>query len=74
LEIQRRQACLPADLRADLAYAIDFDRWLTWCRFKKYQRRKAWFLGDRDYPIGPPSSPAPKLLIVHFSNLRRCIR
>jgi hypothetical protein len=52
MEIQCKRSYLPPDLRIDPAYAVDSDRWLTYSRIKTDPRRKAGFLGDRDYPFG----------------------
>jgi hypothetical protein len=54
MEIRRRRKYLPADLHADPAYAVDYDQWLNWHRIKTNPRWKEEFLGDTDYPLGPP--------------------
>jgi hypothetical protein len=52
-EIRRRRRYLPADLRADPAYAIDSESWRTYLSTETDSRRRAGFMGDRDYPFGP---------------------
>jgi hypothetical protein len=48
---------LSPDLRTDPAYAIDFDTWRTWRESRKDPRRRADFLGDRDFPFDHPPTP-----------------
>jgi hypothetical protein len=57
-EIRRRRRYLPSDLRVDPAYTIDSDTWRTFREFEKDPRRRAGFLGDRNFPFDRPPAPA----------------
>jgi hypothetical protein len=58
-EIGHRWKYLLPDLHADPTFIMNSDLWLTWHNTEKNLRRKAGFLGDQDYPFGPPPAPAP---------------
>jgi hypothetical protein len=59
LEIQRWHRYLPSALRHDPAFSVDSDLWHTWCEIEEDLRRKAGFLGDRDYSFDQPLAHAP---------------
>jgi hypothetical protein len=56
-EIRCRRGYLLPDLHIDPAYAIDSDTWRTWRETEKDLKRRAGFLGDRDFPFDNPPPP-----------------
>ncbi|KAK1601127.1 hypothetical protein QYE76_007888 [Lolium multiflorum] len=59
-EIRRRRRYLPPDLRADPAYAIDSESWRTYLSTETDSRRRAGFMGDRDFPFDRPPPTRPR--------------
>ena len=59
-EIRRRRRYLPLDLRADPAYDIDSDNWHSYLEDERNPRRRAGFMGDRDFPFDRPPPPRPR--------------
>nr|XP_051229039.1 uncharacterized protein LOC127346821 [Lolium perenne] len=59
-EIRRRRRYLPPDLRADQAYAIGSESWRTYLSTERDRRRRAGFMGDRDFPFDRPPPTCPR--------------
>nr|XP_051211107.1 uncharacterized protein LOC127328553 [Lolium perenne] len=59
-EIRRRRRYLPPDLCDDPAYAIDSGSWRTYLSTETDKRRRAGFMGDRDFPFGSASPTRPR--------------
>jgi hypothetical protein len=51
---------LPPDARTDPAYAIDSDSWRTYLVSEMDRRRRAGFMGDRDFSFNRPPPPRPR--------------
>jgi hypothetical protein len=60
-EIRRRRKYVPQDHHADPSFVVDSGLLHTWRETERHPRRKAGFVGDRDYPFDEPLTPANPL-------------